>query len=271
MRHLLETHESWSDEGGEFTHVGYVIAWEEDGKVFRLEHEGTTFDLERLEAPSPIPPEHLTTPWLSGYVEAPQPLPPTTFVKSIPPIRYTPHAPMVPSQLMRKEIEVYTGLSRAPHPNICPFYGCVRDGHRATALVLKKVPHELPDQWRFATPDIIVPKLVILRGVKQGLDHLHNLGIVHNDINKANILLDESLDPVIIDFNIALPEGEPRDEWLGTPGWYKKSSISSRENDIFALGLIAKWLDGWEEDPSSFIEVRSLHAAILATISLSPY
>ncbi|KAI0089938.1 hypothetical protein BDY19DRAFT_93568 [Irpex rosettiformis] len=256
MRKLLAEYEKWSDEGGCFRHVGYTIAWEENGEQYLLEHEGKTYDLDKLDAPPLVPPQYLTTtPWLDTYHEAPQPLPPDAFVKSNSVIRLTPDDPTLLSQLMRREIQVYMTISHSPpHPNICPFYGCVRDGNRATGLVLKKILHELPDKWCYVEPQRATPKLVILKGVKRGLDHLHNLGIIHNDINKANILLDDNLCPVIVDFNTALSEGEARGEHQGTPGWFRKNRVSRKENDTFALGLLAKWLDGWEEDPSRFIE-----------------
>ena len=256
MRKLLGVHEEWSDDGGDFRHVGYVIAWEEGGKQYRVEHQGRTYDLDKLEAPPPVPSEYLTTPWLSTYKEAHQPLPPDTFIKSNSVIRIVPSQPTLLPRLMHREIDVYTTISRSPHPNICHFYGCVRDGDRATGLILQKIPHELPDRWSDTPTQHATPKLAILRGIKRGLDHLHALGYVHNDINTGNILLDDSFRPVIIDFNTALPEGEVKEEYQGTPGWFRKSSVSLRDNDIFALGLLAKWLDGWEEDPSGFIEVR---------------
>ncbi|KAI0089934.1 kinase-like domain-containing protein [Irpex rosettiformis] len=162
---------------------------------------------------------------------------------------------------MSKEIQVYMKIFRSPHPNVCPFYGCVRDGSRVSALALKRISHELPFVWRCAKNP--VSKLSILRGVRRGLEHLHSLGIVHNDINRANVCLDESLRPVIIDFDSALGEGEPMEGRGGTPGWFRKSQLSLKENDMFGLGQLAKWLDGWEavveheiepEFPSSWTE-----------------
>ncbi|KAI0089936.1 kinase-like domain-containing protein [Irpex rosettiformis] len=139
---------------------------------------------------------------------------------------------------MSKEIEVYMKLARSPHPNICPIYGCVRDGPHVSGLALKHIPHKFPFVWKLTETPVSKPS--ILRGVKRGLDHLHNLGIVHNDINIANICLDESLCPVIIDFDSALGEGEPMGGRGGTPGWFRKSQLSFKENDTFGLGTTCK-------------------------------
>ncbi|KAI0809158.1 kinase-like domain-containing protein [Irpex lacteus] len=157
---------------------------------------------------------------------------------------------------MRKEIEIYMTLVRSPHPNICPFYGCVREGQQVTALALKRIPHAFPYKWKKA--EIPVPKLNLLRGLKRGLDHLHSLGIAHNDINRNNVRLDESFSPVIIDFNSALPEGTPLTVG-GTPGWLCTTKVSSKSNDLFGLGMFAQWLDGWEIDAFEDLDVCYFH------------
>ncbi|KAI0692601.1 kinase-like domain-containing protein [Cytidiella melzeri] len=243
MRRLLGTATAYksADE------ITLLIAWEEDGRMFMLDGLNPGYDLEKVEAPLPIPEEHLAVPWLKSYYEAPQPLPDDSYVKSLSPLQYEPTVPTLLVDLMQREIDVYTYLSHSPHPNLCPFYGCVRTGSYATALVMKRIPNGLPSDWRYT--DHPVPKLSLLRGVKRGLDHLHSLGFVHNDISVSNIRLDESFRPVIIDFNATLGEGEPKVECQGTPGWFRESNRSVRENDFFSLGLIAKWLDGWEHDP----------------------
>ncbi|KAI0089940.1 hypothetical protein BDY19DRAFT_992886 [Irpex rosettiformis] len=256
MRKLLAAREVWASEGDEFKHFGYVIAWEEDGKQYRVDHTDINFDLEQLKAPSPVQTEHLTTPWLDTCLEAPTTLSPsTTFIKLNSAIDFEPCRPTLLQERMRREIEAYMKLFRSPHPNICPFYGCVRDdSHRVSALALKHIPHRLPFVW--GGTELPVSKLSILRGIRRGLDHLHSLGIVHNDINRTNISLDELFRPVIVDFGSARGEGEE----LGfggigrTSGWCRKSEFSLKENDIFGLGLTAKWLDGWEADPASQIE-----------------
>ena len=253
MRRLLAAYETWSFEEEDFGRVGYVIAWEEDGRQYRVEHMGITYDLDKLEAPDPIPLEHLTTPWTDAYLEAPKPLPPDVYLKAIPAINYEPTYPTSLSEKMREEIEVYMKLSRSPHPNVCPFYGCVRDGSRVPALALKQIPHKLPYIWKDA--EYKVSKLSILRGVKHGLDHIHGLGIIHNDIKPNNLRLDESFRPVLIDFDAARYEGQPMEGYTGTPGWFRLSPISRSENDIFALGLLAKWLDGWQADAEVTIKV----------------
>jgi serine/threonine protein kinase len=38
-------------------------------------------------------------------------------------------------------------------------------------------------------------------GIKDGVEHLHSLGIIHNDLNPRNVMLDSEDTPVIIDFD----------------------------------------------------------------------
>jgi serine/threonine protein kinase len=53
-----------------------------------------------------------------------------------------------------------------------------------------------------------MPCSSILEGVKKGLDHIHALGIIHNDITPSNIMLDEHDTPIIIDFGSCRDMGE---------------------------------------------------------------
>lgn len=40
-----------------------------------------------------------------------------------------------------------------------------------------------------------------LDGIKQGIRHLHSLGLIHNDINPANAMRDDTQTPKLIDFD----------------------------------------------------------------------
>lgn len=50
-----------------------------------------------------------------------------------------------------------------------------------------------------------------LSGVESGIRHLHALGLVHNDIKPANIMLDHNGNAVIIDFNNCYADGQDMD------------------------------------------------------------
>jgi len=56
---------------------------------------------------------------------------------------------------------------------------------------------------------------LVLRGIQEGIQHLHSLGLIHCDINPANIVMDEGDTPVIVDFDSCRRKGEE----LGFQGW----------------------------------------------------
>ena len=79
--------------------------------------------------------------------------------------------------------------------------------------------------------------------IKAGIDHLHSLGIVHNDINPANICIDENGCAVIIDFDSAAPTGDPLGLRGGTTGFCRDTQISEEQNDIYGLRAIRAHLE----------------------------
>ncbi|KAG6019233.1 hypothetical protein E4U19_007387 [Claviceps sp. Clav32 group G5] len=91
-------------------------------------------------------------------------------------------------------------------------------------------------------------KDLFLDGIERGIRHLHSLGIVHNDINPANIMLDELDRPIIIDFDAWQKNGQELGITKGTLGWrIEGSRYALFENDLFALSKIQVFM----YDPSS--------------------
>jgi serine/threonine protein kinase len=82
-----------------------------------------------------------------------------------------------------------------------------------------------------------------LSGVESGIRHLHSIGLVHNDLNPANIMLDDHENPFIIDFDSCCPIG-PNLEGIGrTYQWYDKVTKTALPgNDLDALWDIREWL-----------------------------
>lgn len=268
MRELLGTEEVWELTGDHHNTTaratGTRIAWREEGRIYVLDYPSLEFNLDELDAPPPIPFDHLVTLWQNTYLQAADPLPPDAYIKSLSPITYRFDHPAAIGEELRHEIEAYTLLSTHPHPNICRFYGCIRDGKYATGLALRRFPATL-QSLRDAESSLALTRLRVLRGIKRGLDHLHSLGLVHNDLNPNNIMIDDDSNPVIVDFGSCRREGAPKDRTAGTPGWYRESDRSVKENDYFALGLIARWLDGWEHDPMVDYKVAYLRRICVHT------
>lgn len=56
-----------------------------------------------------------------------------------------------------------------------------------------------------------------LRGIETGICHTHDLGLLHNDINPSNIMIDRD-EPVIIDFDSCKRAGDTLGSKAGTDG-----------------------------------------------------
>ncbi|KAL6567726.1 hypothetical protein OROGR_001394 [Orobanche gracilis] len=82
-------------------------------------------------------------------------------------------------------------------------------------------------------------RMGITMGIARGIQHLHNGGILGNDLKMDNILLDESLTAKISSYNLNLPSKVGAESPLhaqGTP--IHPSSENPEKEDIYRLGVI---------------------------------
>lgn len=70
--------------------------------------------------------------------------------------------------------------------------------------------------------------------IRTGVEHLHNQGLTHNDLNPSNIAIDKLGNPIILDFGSCQKFGEQLIS-AGTPGWDPKQ-------DKFAIEKFAVWI-----------------------------
>ena len=88
----------------------------------------------------------------------------------------------------------------------------------------------------------------LLRRIAEALDYAHRLGVLHLDLNPANVLMDERSEPQVADFGLARRLDETfatdSDEVSGTPSYMApeqaqlKSHKLSPATDIYGLGAI---------------------------------
>ncbi|KAK6814583.1 hypothetical protein RU639_009524 [Aspergillus parasiticus] len=94
-----------------------------------------------------------------------------------------------------------------------------------------------------------------LEGILAAIKHLHSLGLVHNDINSANIMLDEDGTLILIDFDSCryIRESLSSTETKRTRHWHDPSvDISLEKNDLDALKDLQIWLTGSVDDDFLF-------------------
>lgn len=232
-------------DGCVFDHV--AICWKENGKYYRVQYPDRSYRLDDLLAPDPIPYAHIFPLWRDGLTEAPNPLPDGTYVKKVSLLDYDPdHPDDHPNELMN-EIQVFECLAGSPHPNIATYLGCIREGEYITGIALKRYAQNLNGAIHSSWGRL--DRRRVLSGVKAGLDHLHGLGYIHNDFNASNVMLSDEGEALLIDFGFTQREGTSK-VIVGQPGWHRLSTVSCREDDYFALGLLAEYLHTGEAPDS---------------------
>ncbi|CZT23739.1 uncharacterized protein RCC_09453 [Ramularia collo-cygni] len=150
----------------------------------------------------------------------------------------------VPRMLL-EEAQVMEFLARHPHPNIVPYHGCVMKRGYITGITLTRYEKILDHRFNNDVSDLDLDRFE--RQFRDAIDHIHSLGLAHNDLNPSNIALDSQDDPVIIDWGSCKKFGELLLS-AGTPGWIEEDfDVSRKEHDVFALDKIMAWMRAEKE------------------------
>lgn len=145
-------------------------------------------------------------------------------------------------------------MSMTKHPNIVHCYGVVSD-RLSPCLVLELLPKSLwtilhdahrgsalESERRFPWKQ----RLHIAAGIAAGMNYLHNLQppLAHRDLKAANVLLDDDLNPKLIDFGLSrIKQESARFSTLGgTPHWmapetFDQDRYDSLKSDSYAFGM----------------------------------
>ncbi|KZS96512.1 kinase-like protein [Sistotremastrum niveocremeum HHB9708] len=162
------------------------------------------------------------------------------------------------SQKIAREMKVW---SKVTHENVLAFLGfCFfpNISHTGSSAQLSLVSPWMKNGTavQFARANPTVDRLPIIRGVVDGLRHLHEKNIVHGDIKGGNVFISDDGVPVLADFGLATwiendrSLGPSHDavtstttaSLRGTPRWIApelllvETSKSSSESDVWALG-----------------------------------
>ncbi len=171
------------------------------------------------------------------FTRAPNPLPGNAYVKRPKLVHYgeNPSEPLDYSRLILDEVEVCETLRKHPHPNIAQYLGCVVEDNRVKGLGFVKYDITLSQMLKNGIP---FKRSHCLNGIKAGMEHLHRLGLIHNDLNPSNIMMSGDV-PVIIDFDSCKREGNKLGSKAGTDGWaLDGTNYARRENDLYGFTKI---------------------------------
>jgi hypothetical protein len=127
------------------------------------------------------------------------------------------------------EVRVLERLRQNPHPNLATYHGCVVKAGRITHICLQRYQSNLVDH--VFNGNAIGRRDQILADIRAGIDHLHSLGLAHNDVNPYNICVNEDGSAVIIDLDSCLPFNEPLQKGIDLSSDDQRPT-SSMDNDL---------------------------------------
>ncbi|KAJ5921351.1 hypothetical protein N7466_009677 [Penicillium verhagenii] len=167
------------------------------------------------------------------------------------------------ADLLFHEAEIYEILRRHPHPGLGRSLGCVvGDDGRITGLALVKY-NGLSLFQRAHGPEFLgeEQRNRCIEGLKAAVQHLHDLGLAHNDINPSNVMFTDDGAPILLDFATCNPIGTKLIKG-GQVGEFEngiavaKYELSSADCDNAAIEHISAWLKRMYDERKSKIEGR---------------
>ena len=228
----------------EFDFTKLIIRGENQNYFYATTKErlgaSSTVDLEDLQLIA-IPNENIWPYFSDQFLRAPEPLPPNCYIKEPSLLEYgdTPVSLQISAQTLQ-EVKVCELLRKHPHPNVARYLGCVVEEGRIKGLCFMQYKMTLAKRLRIAAP---FDRKLCLAGIEKGIQHLHSIGIVHNDINPSNIMVDELDHPVLIDFDSCRRKGQKLGLKAGTWGWsIEGSEYAQFQNDLYSLSKLQEFM-----------------------------
>lgn len=240
MIQVVEQGECWTAVGEDLAYSHTAVIFR-DGDEFYYAHTKRRYqssdqiDPNNLEL-HPIPIEDIWPPFSCDLTPAPDPVPEDCYIKRPSLVCYNETDNVRLSDLLLEEARTCEILKKHPHPNIAQYMGCVVQDGRITGLCFFKYDTTLA--VRLNDLDRPVHQDKCCNAIKRGIEHLHSLGIIHNDLNPYNIMLKSDDTPVIIDFDSCRRDGDKLVKG-GTMGWADESvEYASPKNDYDGLKRI---------------------------------
>lgn len=246
---IVSADEAWkeNEDGSDmvFSHTAIVAFQGETAYHGTTTARNTDLDKEALlETLHPIPRGDIYPPFGSHLTRVPE-----IYTKTPNLSLYSPNYGQQIADLLLHEAEIYEILRKHPHPGLGQSLGCVvSDDGRITGLALVKY-NGLGLFERAYDPEIFgeEQRTRCVEGLKAAVQHLHDLGLAHNDINPDNVMFTDDGEPVLLDFDTCHPigtklikGGQVGEFETGIP--VAKYESSSADCDHASIEYISAWL-----------------------------
>jgi len=128
------------------------------------------------------------------------------------------------------------------HPNVCRVYDIVEWEDLAFVAMEYVEGEDLSRLIRRVGRFSHDKAIDIARGTAAGLLAAHAKGVLHRDLKPANVMIDSLGAARIMDFGLALSDGEQEGRLAGTPAYIAPEQLegvaASVQSDLYALGLV---------------------------------
>ncbi|KAJ5087419.1 hypothetical protein N7456_011035 [Penicillium angulare] len=255
---IVSANEVWkeNEDSGKiaFSHTAIVAFRGETAYHGTTTGRNTALDKEALlKTLKPIPREHIYPQFSSHFTRAPE-----IHIKTPSLSLYEPDQAQQIADLLLHEAEIYEILRRHPHPNLGQSLGCVvSDDGRITGLALVKY-NGLGLFERAYDPESFgeEQRNHCIERLKVAVQHLHDLGLAHNDLSPENVMFTDDGEPVLLDFDSCHPIGTKLIKG-GQVGEFEngipvaKYESSSADCDNAGIEYISAWLKRKYEERKS--------------------
>lgn len=239
--HFYDMAETWEFNGDPRLLYTLVIFQEGDryfsAKLFEKFASPENLMTIKQDSLEEIPVDHIWPPLEDGLSICDDPEKPDVYIKRPRLTGYDGSASL--GSLLIQEARVCQILMRNEHPNIARYLGCVANDGRVTGLCFERYSETLAERLQDGRP---VDQESCFQQIRAGINHLHSLNLVHNDIRLGNIMAldNEGKSFVVIDFDSCAAKGCPLPEKRGQIP--EGTSTAEFENDDLRLRVLKEEL-----------------------------